>query len=89
MSQADLARIASEITGKPLSYVAIPLETLVDNMVKAGLPRPAAEGYATFDTGTALGQFDIVSDDFETLTGHKATGCGGFSGRQREALLGG
>ncbi len=71
LSQADLAAIASRVTGKPVTYVPIELEALIQGMVGAGLPRPLAEIYASFDTAIAQGIFAEVSDDFETLTGQK------------------
>ncbi|HEX2906425.1 MAG TPA: NAD(P)H-binding protein [Phototrophicaceae bacterium] len=43
LSQADLARIASEISGKPIPYVPLTLDALIQGMVSAGLPRPLAE----------------------------------------------
>jgi len=87
LSQADLAAIASRIAGKPLTYVPLPLETMIDNMVSAGLPRPAAEAYASFDAGIAQGIFAPVSDEVEKLTGRKPIRIADFLAAQLEALL--
>jgi NAD(P)H dehydrogenase (quinone) len=87
ISQADLAAIASEVTGQPIAYVPVSRETLIDNMVKAGLPRPAAELYTSFDVAIAQGVLDVVSDDFEDLTGRKPTGVADFLAAHREELV--
>ena len=73
LSQAELAQIVSNITGKPLNYVPVELEALIQGMVDGGLPRPVAETYASIDEATAKGQFENVSGDFEELTGEKPT----------------
>jgi len=71
LSQADLARIASEISGKAIPYVPLTLDALIQGMVAGGLPRPLAEAYASFDAGTAQGYFSKVSSAFEELTGRQ------------------
>ncbi|MBZ0296784.1 MAG: SDR family oxidoreductase [Anaerolineae bacterium] len=87
VSQADLAKIASEISGQEVTYIPLEVDVLVDNMVNAGLPRPLAEGLATFDTGIAQGLLGDVSNAFEELTGSKPTSVAEFLASNREALL--
>lgn len=72
LTQTEIASIATEVFGKPLSYTPVPLEAVVDGMVKAGLPQPIAETFASFDTAIAQGKLDVDSD-FEALTGEKPT----------------
>jgi len=86
LSQADVAKIASEITGEALSYTAIPLEALIDGMVKAGLPQPLAETFASFDTAIAEGKMDTVSSAFTELTGETATTLEEFLSANKAAL---
>lgn len=71
LSQAEVAATASDVTGKPLNYVPLELEAAIEGMVGAGLPRPAAETYASIDTAIAQGKFDTVSNTVEDLTGRK------------------
>lgn len=71
VSQADLAKLATQLTGKSVTYVPLELEQLVQGMVGAGLPRPVAEAYASIDTAIAQGQFDGASSAVEELTGSK------------------
>ncbi len=71
LSQADLAALATQIAGKPITYIPLELEQLIQGMVGAGLPQPIAETYASIDTAMAQGQFDVVSKGVEELTGTK------------------
>lgn len=88
LSQADLAAIATNISGQQVSYVPLTLEVLVQNMVSAGLPQPLAEAYASFDTAIAQGKFSKVSSVVEDLTGRKPTSVAEFLSEHREALQG-
>lgn len=86
VSQYDVAKIASQVTGHEISYVPLNLETLVQNMVSAGLPRPVAEGFASFDAAIAQDKFSNVSDTVEDLTGRKPTSVADFLAVHRESL---
>lgn len=88
LSQADLAAIATKITGKQVTYVPIPVEALIEGMVGAGLPRPLAEVYASFDVGTAQGEFSNVSSAVETLTGRPPIRLADLLAAHRDQLLG-
>lgn len=87
LSQADLANIATQLAGKPITYVPLELDVLIQNMVAAGLPQPIAETYASIDTATAQGQFAAVSSDFAALTDRKPTAVAKFLTANRNALL--
>lgn len=78
LTQADLAALATKIVGKPIIYVPLELEQLIQGMVGAGLPRPVAEIYASIDTAIAQGQFDVVSNAVEELTGCKPASVAEF-----------
>lgn len=78
LTQADLAALATKIVGKPIIYVPLELEQLIQGMVGAGLPRPVAEIYASIDTAIAQGQFDVVSKAVEELTGCKPASVAEF-----------
>lgn len=88
ISQADLAEIASRISGKPVTYIPLTQEALIQGMVSAGLPQPAAELYASFDAGIAEGFLDVESTTVEMLTGRKPISVADYMATQREALLG-
>jgi NAD(P)H dehydrogenase (quinone) len=88
LSQADLTRLASELSGKPVAYVPLPLESIIQGMVSAGLPEQAAALYASFDAGIAQGYFEAVSTDFETLTGRQPTRAADFLAAHRDEIAG-
>ena len=78
LSPADLAALASNMAGKPVTYVPLTKDELINNMVAAGVPEPAAQFVGALDAATARGQFDVLSDDFAELTGHKPTAVADF-----------
>jgi len=73
LSQVDLAQMGSQLTGQPITYVPLPAEVLSSNLAGAGLPPAIVDLIVSFDTASAQGKFESVSNDFESLTGHKAT----------------
>ena len=87
LSQQEIAAALTRVTGRPVEYVPVDLETLIQGMVDAGMPRPVAESYASFDAGIAQGIFGQVSDAFETLTGRQPTRFEDFLAAHRDALL--
>jgi NAD(P)H dehydrogenase (quinone) len=87
LSQADLAALATQIAGKPITYVPLELEQLIQGMVGAGLPRPIAETYASIDTAIAQGQFAGVSNGVEKLTGTKPASVAEFLTAQLAVAL--
>jgi len=87
VSQTDLAQIASDLSGKQIGYVSVPLEDVIKGMESVGLPRFLAETFASFDTGTAQGVLAEVTDAFEDLTGHKPTTVREFLTAHRAAIL--
>jgi NAD(P)H dehydrogenase (quinone) len=86
LSQGDIATIATEVTGKQITYVPIDLQTLIQAMVGAGLPQPMAEAYASFDTGMAQGLLETVTNAFADLTGKHPTRIADFLAAQRDAF---
>ncbi len=87
LSQDDIARMTSEISGRPVTHIKLTREQQIQGMVAAGLPPAMAEGYSTFDLGAAEGFVDVVSNDFEALTGRKPTSVADFLAAHRDALL--
>ena len=70
LSGADLAALASELSGKPVEAVPVDDETYVGILVEhAGLPDWLAEFLASFGRAGREGQLSTVSNDVETLTG--------------------
>ena len=87
LSQTDIARIASDLSGQPVTYIPLTTEQMIQGMVASGMPQPVAELYSTFDLGTSQGYVDIVTNDFEELTGRKPTSVADFLAAHRDGLL--
>jgi NAD(P)H dehydrogenase (quinone) len=87
LSQADLAVMATQITGKPVTYVPVELETIIQNLTTAGLPAPVATMIASFDAGIAQGKFGAISDAVQQLTGHTPMHVQDFLAAHRDTLL--
>jgi NAD(P)H dehydrogenase (quinone) len=69
----DVAKLASEISGKEVVPVSVDDDTLVSILVEhAGLPEFIAQFVASFGKAAREGQLGLVSDDFEKLTGRPA-----------------
>ncbi len=88
LSSADLASLASELSGRKIEHQSIPLAALVDGMVQHGLPRPLAEVYGSFDAGIAAGELDVTSDHVQRFTGQKPQALRDFL-RENRAAWGG
>lgn len=65
----QIASLASEITGKPISVVHVPDEGLAQGLTAAGLPEFIIPMVVSFDANTRAGKFDIITDSFTKLTG--------------------
>jgi NAD(P)H dehydrogenase (quinone) len=66
---AEVARLVSAATGRPLTVVPVSIDDLIKGMMGAGLPEPVARTFASFDANTAAHKFEIVTGDYKALTG--------------------
>lgn len=87
VSQYEVAAILSQLTGQEISYIPLELETHIQNMVAAGLPRPVAQDLASFDAAVAQGKFSAVSGGVEELTSRKPISVSDFLSAHRDVLL--
>lgn len=71
VSQADLAALVAEITGRPVEALAIDDEAAVQALVDVGLPPEMARAYASFGTAIREGLLNTVSNAVHDLTGRK------------------
>lgn len=86
LTQSDLARIASDLSGKPITYVSIPRAALEAGMQQAGLPASVAAIYASFDEGISIGALDVVTSAVADLTGTPPEDVRSFLSRHESAL---
>lgn len=70
---ADIAAIASEVTGQEIAYTDLPLEVFTGILVGAGLPEPVAAVFADADRGIKAGELAVDPSVLEGLIGRPAT----------------
>jgi NAD(P)H dehydrogenase (quinone) len=88
VTQAELAQIASEISGKSIPYVPLPVEVLKQNLAGVGLPQPIVDLIASFDEAGAQGKLEVVSNTVQALTGRKPMSVADFLATQNDTVLG-
>ena len=88
VSQAEIAVILSEATGKEIPYVPITQDALVAAMTEKGMPEFMADVFSSFDVAIAKGYLDVASDDVEALTGQKPQSVRDFLLANKPALTG-
>ncbi|WP_137137130.1 SDR family oxidoreductase [Rhizobium sp. FKY42] len=82
----QIAEIVSNTTGKPLAVVQINDEQLAGGMAEAGLPGFLVEMLVSTEANIRAGNFDLVSNDFERLTGRKPETVADFFEKNKAAL---
>ncbi len=84
----QIAALVSEATGKPLTAVKVSPEDLQKGIEGAGLPGFVAAMLASADANIAAGNFEILTNDYETLTGKKPQTSAEFFKAHKAALIG-
>lgn len=87
-TSAEIAALASEVTGKPIAIVPVTDEQLGEGLKQAGLPAPVIGLVVAIDTNTRQGGLDIQTDAVEKLTGTKPQPVRKFLEDHKAALLG-
>ncbi len=70
-SADDIAAVVSQAAEKPLAVIKVSPADLQKGIESAGLPGFVAAMLASADANIAAGNFDLVTSDYETLTGEK------------------
>jgi NAD(P)H dehydrogenase (quinone) len=87
-STVEIARLAAELTGRPLAVVPVSPEALAQGLAAAGVPAFLVPLLVAFDVNTAQGGVAEVSGDFQRLTGTQPQGLREFMVAHRAALAG-
>ncbi|RZK21491.1 MAG: SDR family oxidoreductase [Hymenobacter sp.] len=74
----DIARILSDLSGKPISYVSPTAEEFGTQLAAAGVPAGAIEMTAGFSVAIGQGEFDFPSLTLEKLLGRKPEAAADF-----------
>lgn len=87
VTQAELASLVSELTGRDVEYVAVDSDTAKSNLIAGGLPEPLAELLVSFERAGAKGQLAVASASVLELTGTRPTAVRDFLTSNKSALL--
>lgn len=71
LTAEEIAARATQATGKPLEVVHVSDEQLAQGLTGAGLPDFVVKMLVSADANVRAGNFDLVTGDFEKLTGAK------------------
>ena len=69
LTTEEIAKIASEVLGKPIEVVKVTPEQLAGGMKAAGVPDMFIPLMVSFDVNTAQGRMETVTNDIKVLTG--------------------
>ncbi|MEI9952971.1 MAG: NAD(P)H-binding protein [Pseudomonadota bacterium] len=86
VTQADLARFCSELSNRPVEYLAVDAETATKNALAAGFPAPIAELLISFEVAGSKGQLALASTAVLELSGKAPTSVRDFLTANRAAL---
>ncbi len=88
VTYAQLAKLAGELSGKHVDYVAMEPDALAAAMVtQGGMPEAVAKLWVSFDVGMARGFFGPTSPAFRELTGKTPTSVAQFLSMRQRALV--
>ncbi|WP_454803357.1 NmrA family NAD(P)-binding protein [Mucilaginibacter phyllosphaerae] len=71
ISFSDIAKILSEVGGKPVLFTTIKAEEYIDSIITKGTPPKVAEFLTNWVIAIDEGEFDYQSGDLELLLGRK------------------
>jgi NAD(P)H dehydrogenase (quinone) len=74
----DIARILSDLSGKPIQYVSPDAEAFGTALTAAGVPAEAIEMTASFCVAIGQGEFDFPASTLEKLLGRKPESAAEF-----------
>jgi NAD(P)H dehydrogenase (quinone) len=84
----EIARLASEVTGKPISVVHLTDEQLAGGMKAAGVPDYMVPFLIGLDANTREGGADLVNSEVESLIGRKPRHLRAFFEENKTRLAG-
>jgi NAD(P)H dehydrogenase (quinone) len=87
-SVSEIAAALTRLTGKPIEVVHVTPEEYEAGLKAAGLPPFVVPIVWSIDVNTRLGRAGKVSNDFEKLTGRKATALNDWLSANRTAFTG-
>jgi NAD(P)H dehydrogenase (quinone) len=86
LNAEEIASRLSQAVGKPLDVVQATDEQLAQGLTGAGLPDFVVKMLVSADANIRAGNFDLVTNDFEMLTGVKPQALAAYFEAQKAAL---
>ena len=86
-SNAEVAELVSDVTGRSLEVVAVSDEALNGALQRAGVPEAFARLWVSVDVNVRAGNSELVTDTIEKLSRRKPTSLTQFLETHRSALL--
>jgi NAD(P)H dehydrogenase (quinone) len=86
VTNVERAALYSQLTGKPVSNIAITPPELTAGMVASGLPEGFAQALVAFQIDALLGFHGVVTDTVERFAGRKPQSLADFLASNRAAL---
>jgi NAD(P)H dehydrogenase (quinone) len=83
----EIAALATNVLGKPISVVQITDEQLAAGLRQHGLPEPVVDMIVSIDANTRAGFLDFATPDIEKLSGRKSQTLQSFLEANKAALL--
>lgn len=87
VTQAELAAIASELSGRSVAQVNVDPKALREGMLHAGLPPFIADALIAFDMAAAEGRHAVVTSTVKDFAGKAPTSVRDFLASHRPALM--
>jgi NAD(P)H dehydrogenase (quinone) len=83
----EIARLTSELTGEPISYLPLQPTDLRAGVIASGMPELVADLFISFHLGMAQGKFEPATSAVEELTGRRPTSVAEFLSAHRNFLV--
>ena len=84
----DVASVVSKVTDRPLEVVQVNDEQFAAGLTGAGLPKFVVDMLVSADANARAGKFDILTNDFNKLTGKEPQTVRAFFEEHKAALQG-
>jgi NAD(P)H dehydrogenase (quinone) len=87
VTYVDLAKLASDLTGRPVSFEAVTPEERVAQLIAAGTPEFVAKLLVSSQMAIAQGKMGMPTTAVKELTGREPMSVREFLAAHREALM--
>lgn len=87
VTYADLAKLASELTGQTVTFIPVEPAERVAQLIAAGTPEPIAKLLVSSQMAIAQGKMGTPTNDVKELTGRKPISVREFLSGRRAALM--